>query len=148
VEKLAPALTELRDFHGTDIAPIDLRPLARRAADPAPTVVGEYTKSVSIIRFRVICRWEETLERGGKSHGSTRCRGRSEHPRSFSTGQQTLMAPLEVADGDLVRCAIAPYLFRARTTGGALLLEPVGDQSRNLAPPFKVTVPRSGHPSK
>ena len=69
-------------------------------------------------------------------------------PDPSAPAQQTLMAPLEVADGDLVRCAIAPYLFRARTTGGALLLEPVGDQSRNLAPPLKVTVPRSGHPSK
>jgi hypothetical protein len=32
----------------------------------------------------------------------------------------------EVADGDLVRCGLAPYLFRARRDGGAMLLEPVG----------------------
>ena len=28
-------------------------------------------------------------------------------------------------DGDLVRCAIAPYFFRVRTTCGSMLLEPV-----------------------
>jgi hypothetical protein len=33
----------------------------------------------------------------------------------------------EVADGDLVRCGLAPYLFRVRRDGGgAMLLEPVG----------------------
>ena len=61
--------------------------------------------------------------------------------------QQTLVATLDVADGDLVRCAIAPYLFRARTMGGALLLEPVGAQSRNLDPQSKVTVARLGRPT-
>ena len=34
--------------------------------------------------------------------------------------QQALVAPIEVVDGDLVRCAIAPYLFLARTSGGTL----------------------------
>jgi hypothetical protein len=33
----------------------------------------------------------------------------------------------EVADGNLVRCGLAPYLFRVRRDGGgAMLLEPVG----------------------
>jgi hypothetical protein len=33
----------------------------------------------------------------------------------------------EVNEGDLVRCGLAPYLFRVRRDGGgALLLEPVG----------------------
>jgi hypothetical protein len=33
----------------------------------------------------------------------------------------------EVADGDLVRCGLAPYLFRVRRDGGgAMRLEPVG----------------------
>jgi len=40
--------------------------------------------------------------------------------------EQPMPTSLEVADGDLVRCAIAPYLFRARTVGGSLLLEPAG----------------------
>ena len=31
----------------------------------------------------------------------------------------------EIADGDIVRCDIAPYFFRARTSGAALLLEPI-----------------------
>ena len=33
----------------------------------------------------------------------------------------------EVADGDLVRCGLAPYFFRVRRDGGgAMRLEPVG----------------------
>ena len=32
----------------------------------------------------------------------------------------------EVNEGDLVRCGPAPYFFRVRRDGGALLLEPVG----------------------
>jgi hypothetical protein len=33
----------------------------------------------------------------------------------------------EAADGDLVRCGLAPYFFRVRRDGGgAMLLEPVG----------------------
>ena len=33
----------------------------------------------------------------------------------------------EVADGDLVRCGLAPYFFRVRRAGGgAMRLEPVG----------------------
>ena len=68
-------------------------------------------------------------------------------PDSSVQAQQTLVAPLEVADGDLVRCAIAPYLFLARTSGGALLLEPVGAQSRYLAAKAKVTGVRPSGPA-
>ena len=32
----------------------------------------------------------------------------------------------EVNKGDLVRCGLAPYFFRVRRDGGAMLLEPVG----------------------
>jgi hypothetical protein len=39
----------------------------------------------------------------------------------------------EVADGDLVRCGLAPYLFRVRRDGGAMLLEPVG-AAETIAP--------------
>lgn len=46
--------------------------------------------------------------------------------------QKILLAPLEVTDGDLVRCPIAPYLFRARITGGSLLLEPIGAEGQKL----------------
>jgi hypothetical protein len=31
----------------------------------------------------------------------------------------------KIMDGDLVRCAIAPYFFRVRITSGSMLLEPV-----------------------
>jgi hypothetical protein len=31
-------------------------------------------------------------------------------------------------DGDLARCAIAPYFFRVRITSGSMLLEPVSTQ--------------------
>ena len=68
-------------------------------------------------------------------------------PDPSAQDQQTLVAPLEIADGDLVRCAIAPYLFRAHTRGGALLLEPVVTQSQNLAAQPKATLARSGRPA-
>lgn len=68
-------------------------------------------------------------------------------PDPSAQAQQTLVAPLEVADGDLVRCAIAPYLFLARASGGALVLEPVGIQSRNLDPKAKLTGARPGRPA-
>jgi len=32
---------------------------------------------------------------------------------------------LEIADGDIVRCAIAPYFFRAHASGAALQLKPI-----------------------
>ena len=31
-------------------------------------------------------------------------------------------------DGDLVRCAIAPYFFRVRITSGSMLLEPMSTE--------------------
>ncbi|MFZ1429654.1 MAG: hypothetical protein WAS21_23145 [Geminicoccaceae bacterium] len=34
---------------------------------------------------------------------------------------------LEIADGDIVRCDIAPYFFRAHASGAALRLEPIED---------------------
>jgi hypothetical protein len=61
--------------------------------------------------------------------------------------QQALPAAPEIVDGDLVRCPIAPYLFRARTLGGSLLLEPVGAQRRHLELRPKAAVARSSRPS-
>ena len=51
---------------------------------------------------------------------------------SLEQPAQPMPTALEVADGDLVRCAIAPYLFRARTVGGSLLLEPAEAGGYNL----------------
>lgn len=44
----------------------------------------------------------------------------------------------EIADGDIVRCDIAPYFFRARTCGAALLLEPIEE-------PFWLDMEAEGH---
>lgn len=35
---------------------------------------------------------------------------------------------VEIADGDIVRCDIAPYFFRAHASGAALRLEPLEDR--------------------
>lgn len=35
---------------------------------------------------------------------------------------------VEIADGDIVRCDIAPYFFRAHASGAALRLEPIEDR--------------------
>jgi hypothetical protein len=34
----------------------------------------------------------------------------------------------KIMEGDLVRCAIAPYFFRVRITSGSMLLEPVSTE--------------------
>jgi hypothetical protein len=51
-------------------------------------------------------------------------------PTAPPSGPPPILPPaadrFEVADGDLVRCGLAPYFFRVRRDGGAVLLEPVG----------------------
>lgn len=55
-------------------------------------------------------------------------------PGGPSPPEAAAAARFEVTEGDLVRCGLAPYFFRACRDGdGALRLEPVGAEAAALA---------------